>query len=74
MKNIIAKINYFGKNEHIVDHYTTKLDLWLKGKEIEFSPIKGAKFGKGMTMAVVEFDKDHCIYILLEENCFKKGK
>lgn len=70
--SIISKVKYYGKNEHVVDHYATKLDQWLKGKKLEFSPIKGATFNKGMTMAIVEFDKDHCIYILMEEDCFRK--
>lgn len=71
MKNIISKIKYYGKDEHTVHHFTTNLDAWLSGKSLEFSPIKGAKFNKGMTLAVREFDKDHCIYILMEEDCFK---
>lgn len=70
LNNIIARIGYYGKNEHTVKNYKTNLDLWLKGKQLEFDPIKYADFGK-MALAVVEFDKDHCIYILLEEDCFK---
>jgi len=71
MDNIIAKIGYYSKNEHPVKNYKTNLDMWLKGKQLEFSPVKYAEFGK-MALSVVEFDKDHCIYILLEEDVFKK--
>jgi hypothetical protein len=69
VKNVEARIAYYGKNEHGVDRYTTKLDPWLKG-ELEFTPVKYAKFEK-MTLSVVEFDKDHCIYILLPESVFR---
>ena len=69
IKNIEARIGYYGKNEHTVNFFKTNLDKWLKGKELEFSPVKYAKFGK-MTLSVVEFDKDHSIYILLPEEVF----
>ena len=70
LKNILCRIGYYGKNEYPVDKYTTNLDPWLKGKVLEFEPIKYAKFDK-MALSVVEFDKDNCIYILLPEEVFK---
>lgn len=66
-----AIIKHYGKNEHTVNHFTTNLDKWLKGKELKFEPIKNARFIDGMTLCVVEFNKDNCIYILLPENVFK---
>lgn len=74
-----SRIGYYGKNEHTVYHFNTKLDKWLKGKTLEFYPIRYAKFGTAkkmsrMTLSVVEFDKDNCIYILLPEDVFRGGK
>lgn len=66
-----AIIKHYGKNEHAVNHFTTNLDKWLKGKELKFEPIKNATFGK-MTLCIVEFDKDNCIYILLPEEVFER--
>lgn len=68
-EDVFSKIYYYGKNEHIIQKYTTKLDIWLKNKKLDFHPVKYAKFGKS-TLSIVEFDKDHCIYIILPEDVF----
>ncbi len=68
-QDVFSKVYYYGKNEHVVQKYTTKLDIWLKNKSLEFAPVKYARFGKS-TLSVVEFDKDHCIYIILPEDVF----
>jgi len=68
-KNIQSRIGHYGKNEHPIKFITARLDYWLKGKDLEFTPVKYAKFGK-MALSIVEFDKDHCIYILLPEDVF----
>jgi len=51
--------------------YKVSLKKWLN-KDIEFSKIGYANFSDLMVLGVVEFDKDHCIYVLLPENVFKK--
>ncbi len=73
LKNIFARIGYYGKGEHRPDLYKANLDIWLKGKKLEFDPVKYAKFGKSV-LSVVEFDKDHCIYIVLPEDVFQSDK
>lgn len=68
---IQAKIKYPSSNKDW--NYKASLKKWLS-KEIEFSKIDGAKFSNSMVLGVVEFDKDHCIYVLLPENVFKGDK
>lgn len=51
--------------------YKTKLTHWLS-KDLVFEKIVYAKFSDSMVMAVVQFDKDHCIYVLVPEDIFSK--
>lgn len=50
--------------------YTTSMRKWLE-KPLEFDRIDGAEFKKGYVLATVPFDKDHIIYVLIEEEVFK---
>lgn len=68
--NVITSIGYLSNKLHNKT-YKTSLKKWLT-KKIEFRQIDHAVFSDKMVYAVVEFDKDHCIHILLEENVFKK--
>ena len=49
--------------------YKTNLKKWFN-EDVEFSRINGATFSKSMVLAVIEFDKDHCIYVLVPEDIF----
>ena len=71
MKNIQARISY--KVEKLPVVYKTSMKQWLT-KKIVFERINYAKFTKEMVLAVVEFDKDNCIYVLLPEGVFKSKK
>jgi hypothetical protein len=71
MKNIQARISY--KVEKSPVSYKASMKQWLT-KKIMFERINYAKFTKEMVLAVVEFDKDNCIYVLVPEAVFKKVK
>ena len=53
--------------------YTTNIKKWL-GKTLTFNKTDGIEFSDKMVMATVEFDKDHCLYVLMEEESFTKQK
>lgn len=51
--------------------YKTSLKKWLS-KKIEFDEMNRSEFSDGMLLSVVEFDKDHCIYVLIPRSVFDK--
>lgn len=71
MKNIQARISY--KNPKNSLSVTTSLSRWLR-KKIDFHSIKKASFSEDMLLSVVEFDKNHCIYVLLPKDLFQEVK
>ena len=71
MKNIQARISY--KVEKLPVAYEASMKQWLT-KKIMFKRINYAKFTNDMVLAVVEFDKNNCIYVLLPKAVFKNYK
>lgn len=71
MSKIQASLSY--KVEKLPVVYKASLKKWLT-KNIIFERINHAKFTNEMVLAVVEFDKDNCIYVLLPEAVFTKLK
>ena len=71
MTKIQARISY--KNPKNSLSVTMSLKQWLT-KKIDFHSIKKASFSEDMLLSVVEFDKDHCIYILLPKDLFQEAK
>ena len=51
---------------------TTSLDNWLKKKNMTFDEIDSISIGDRFMVATVEFDKDHCIYVLLPKEVFSE--
>jgi hypothetical protein len=68
--NIIARIKV--KSASKTKTYKASLKRWLS-KPITFESIDGVEFSDQMVLATVEFDKDHCIYVLLPEEVFEMG-
>jgi hypothetical protein len=66
-KKVIARIAY-PANSSILTAELSKL-----GK-LEFYSIDGAKFSGDMSLATVELDDDHMIYILVEESVVERIK
>lgn len=65
--NIECVIKY--KTQKKAKRYTAELSQWLKG-QLDFTTISKATFTENMCLAVLEFDQDHCIYILVPESIF----
>lgn len=68
--SIFAKLGISKKSE--TRKYSTNLDRWLKGVQLDFESIDYASFEEGAVLATVEFDKDNTIYIILPEEVFKE--
>lgn len=68
--SIQSKIKVYGKYRKLTK-YIANLDKWLKGKELEFYPFKSATFYDQLE-AVVGYDKDHTIHIIIPREVFEK--
>ncbi len=66
---VLAVINF--TKEADPSAYTASLKLWLSD-DIDFHPIEQAVFGDAMVLGVVEFDSEHCIYVLIPEEVFHR--
>ncbi len=53
--------------------FKTSFKEWLSG-ELEFSGIEGVEFGKGFSLATVEWDVDTTMYVIVPTTVFSMEK